>query len=80
MKAYQIKINNENFSLPFDNNKHCLIALAKLNFEDVRVVDVEEVEIKTGDLFRSGNTIFEKDSVYVGTVKGCYYREHKEHI
>lgn len=80
MKAYQIKVNGENFSLPFTHHEECLKLLSKVNFEDVKTVLVEVVEIGVGEYYRSGNVVYMKDDVYKGVVKGCYYNDHAEHI
>ena len=75
MKAYQIKINGEKFSIPFTHHDECLVMLAKMDFENDAVISVEEVEIKSGDYYREGNTII-CDSI----IRGCYYNDHAEHI
>jgi hypothetical protein len=75
MKAYQIKINGQKYSLPFVNNLECLRMLAKLKLESAVTVVIEEVKIKPGDAYRDGNTIFVDDFV-----RGCYYRDNEECI
>ena len=75
MKAYQIKINGENFSVPFEHHSECLVMLAKMDFDNDATISVEEVEIKPGECYRDGNTII-CDSI----IRGCYFNHHKESI
>ena len=77
MRAYQIKVNGENFSLPFTHNNDVLVMLAKRADE---TTTVEEVKINVGDHYRCGNVIYQKDEVFKGVVRGCYYNDHAEHI
>ena len=75
MKAYQIKVDGENFSLPFEHHKECLTLLSKVDFENVKTVLIEVIEIKSGDYYRDGNTI-----ICDGIIRGCYYNDNIEHI
>lgn len=80
MKAYQIKVNGNNFSNPFEHHEECLQLLAKVNFEEVETVLIEAVELQVNDYYRVGNVVYQKDDVYKGVVRGCYFADHAEHI
>lgn len=77
MRAYQIKVNGNNYSLPFAHNNDVLVMLARMADE---TTTVEEVEIGVGDYYRNGNVIYMKDDIFKGVVKGVYYKDHAESI
>lgn len=72
MRAYQIKVNGNNYSLPFAHNNDVLVMLARMADE---TTTVEEVEIKAGETYRDGNTVIRD-----GIIRGVYYNNHAEHI
>lgn len=80
MRAYQIKVNGNNYSLPFEHHEDMMKLLPKVNFEDAQTVLIEAIEIGVGDYYRTGNVIYMKDEVFKGVVKGVYYKDHKESI
>lgn len=80
MRAYQIKVNGENFSIPFAHHEECIKLLPKVNFEEADTILIEAVEVKVNDYYRAGNVVYQKDDVYKGVVRGCYFADHAEHI
>ena len=74
MRAYQIKVKGENFGVPFIHYNEMTQMLDNLKDYET-MTTVQMVEIKTGDAYRDGNTIF-VDNI----VKGVYCTHHPENM
>lgn len=70
MRAYQVKVDGKNFSLPFVNGTEALKMLERLEN-----ASVEMVEVKADDYYRDHNTI-----IHNGIIRGVYYDHHAERI
>ena len=78
MKAYQILIPVEGcHTLPFDKLEQ---AENYTHQKGIKDYILQEVEISPGERFRNCNTIYEKDTVFRGIVKGVIYSDHPEHM
>lgn len=74
MRAYQIKVKGKNFGVPFIRYNEMTQMLDNLKDYET-MTTVQMVEIKAGDSYREGNTIF-TDNI----VSGVYCTHHPENL
>lgn len=78
MKGYQVYVNGEKVDVPHEHDFTANYIKRKLEvIEKLENVTVKEVAISVGDYYRNSNTLFLKDSVWKGVVKGVYYADNK---
>ena len=86
MKVYQLYFDcgfeTVPVSRPFESFEDCKTLLCKLaeTPADFNRYSITEESIKAGDYYRNGNTLYLKDKVCKGFVKGVYYQGNPERI
>ena len=77
MKVYQIMTPKGFETLPFSNLDHAYLYISQKGLPDYIL---EPLEISPGEKYRNWNTIYQKDKVFKGIVKGVIYSDHPEHL
>lgn len=74
MRAYQIKVKGKNFGVPFIHYNEMTQMLDSLKDQET-MTTVQMVDLKAGDAYREGNTIF-TDNI----VSGVYCTHNPENL